>query len=64
MKVLFSLILISLLDIGHPSFEMQRRNFANFNGEDIELASRELSQSQVSVRGRACTLTLSHLCVR
>ena len=53
MKVLFSLILISLLDIGHPSFEMQRRNFANFNGEDIELASRELSQSQVSVRGRA-----------
>ena len=32
---------------------MQRENFANFNGEDIELASRELSQSQLSKRGRA-----------
>jgi len=33
--------------------EMQRQNFANFNGEDIELASRELSESTKSVRGRS-----------
>jgi len=33
--------------------EMQRQNFDNFNGEDIELASRELSESTKSVRGRS-----------
>ena len=33
--------------------EMQRQNFANFNGEDIELASRELSEATKSVRGRS-----------
>ena len=41
------------LDLGHPSIELQRRNFANVNGEDIELASRELSQAQQSTRGRS-----------
>ena len=41
-----------LLDIGHPCFDMQRENFENVNGEDIELASRELSQSQLASRGR------------
>jgi hypothetical protein len=44
--------LIFIVDIGHPSIMMQRENFVNFNGEDIELASRELAQSQLSVRGR------------
>lgn len=31
---------------------MQRHNFDNVNGEDIELASRDLSQAQISSRGR------------
>jgi hypothetical protein len=38
---------------------MQRENFANVNGEDIELASRELSQSQISTRGRAEVMFVS-----
>ena len=41
-----------LVEIGHPCIEMQTQNFPNMNGEDIELASRELSQSQLSSRGR------------
>jgi hypothetical protein len=58
MQVSFLLPLI-VLEIGHPSVAMQRANFANFNGEDIELASRELSQSQVSVRGRADVILIN-----
>ena len=41
------------IDTRHPNMEMQRQNFDNFNGEDIELASRELSESTKSVRGRS-----------
>lgn len=44
--------ILMVVEIGHPCIDMQRENFANVNGEDIELASRELSQSQLSSRGR------------
>ena len=43
----------SMLEHKHPSIEMQRKNFGNFNGEDIELANRELAKSQKSTKGRS-----------
>ena len=42
-----------MIEIKHPSIEMQRQNFSNFNGEDIELANRELAKSQKSTKGRS-----------
>ena len=51
------------LEIGHPNLHMQRQNFVNVNGEDIELASRELSMSHLSTRGRSDVISfyISHL---
>ena len=44
---------IFLLAKGHPAFETQKRNFRNFNGEDIECFNRKLSQATVSTSARS-----------
>jgi hypothetical protein len=37
----------------HPAYELQRKNWRNMNGEDIELGNRALSHCSKSVRGQA-----------
>jgi len=53
MKVSFPIFHCFFLEIKHPSITMQHANFSNFNGEDIELANRELAKSQKSTKGRS-----------
>jgi hypothetical protein len=40
-------------DTKHPAYDLQRSNWRNMNGEDIELGNRALSHCSKSVRGQS-----------
>ena len=38
--------------VGHPAIELQKSNWRNMNGEDMELGNRHLSNCTKSIRGQ------------
>ena len=49
-----------MIEVKHPFIKLLINNFANFVGEDIELANRALSQATASERGRTEVSTVAN----